>query len=132
MTDSSTDYNKALFLNLVMMLSSSAMQQMGKLMNPVTGKTEVNLDGAQASIDLLEMLKAKTRNNLDKEEERALSDIISTVQMNYVDVANAPSTPIDEKKPDEPAAPAEPAGDKTATDTPPPDGKEPKFRKKYD
>jgi len=48
--------NKVLFVNLVMMLGSSAMQQLGKLINPMTGKTEIDLEGAQITIDMLSML----------------------------------------------------------------------------
>ena len=61
---SSNDINKALFINLVIMLSSSAMQQMGKLVNPLTNKTQVDLQGAQISIDMLAMLQAKTKGGV--------------------------------------------------------------------
>lgn len=126
-SNNSPDMNKALFVNLVMMFSATAMQQLGKLVNPMTGKTEVNLEGAQIYIDLLLMLQAKTRNNLDAEEARMLNEVISSLQVNFVEVAqNAPPAP-------EPAAPAEssPAPDAPPAPAAKKDEKEPKFRKSY-
>jgi len=73
------------FMSLVLSLSQAAMQQMGKITNPLTGKIERNLGQAKVTIDMLEMLKEKTRGNLVKEEERLISDTLATLQLNYVD-----------------------------------------------
>lgn len=88
-THTETQMHKALFLNLVMMFGSTAMQQLGKLVNPATGKTEVDLDGAQMSIDILAMLKAKTEGHLDATEARMLTETLSALQLNYVETAAA-------------------------------------------
>lgn len=90
MTDTTSDpnVNKALFVNLVMMLTSSVMQQLGKLKDPITDEVEVNLEGAQVSIDMLSMLREKTKGNLDQDEQRMIDDSLSSLQMNYVQVAN--------------------------------------------
>ena len=85
---SGEELHKALFVNLVMMLSSSAMQQLGKLANPMTNQTEeVNLEGARLTIDMLEMVKAKTEGNRDAEEEELLSSTLASLQMTYVETA---------------------------------------------
>ncbi len=73
------------FVNLVSALTASAMQQLGKLVNPLTGKTEINLAGAKSSIDLLEMLRVKTKGNLNQDETRLLDVTIANLQLNYVD-----------------------------------------------
>jgi len=73
------------FMSLVLSLSQAAMQQMGKITNPFTGKIERNLEQAKVTIDMLEMLKEKTKGNLVKEEERLISDTLATLQLNYVD-----------------------------------------------
>jgi hypothetical protein len=105
---SGNELDKMMFINLVMMLSSSGMQQLGKLMDPAKGKTEVNLEGAQFVIDTLLMLKSKTKSNLDKDEERLITNTIATLQMNYVETTEAEKTKKTEvppaKKEDEPAA----------------------------
>ena len=134
MTDSNktNQAHKAVFVELVLMLGSSAMQQLGKLMNPMTGKTEVNLEAAQATIDLLDMLKAKTTGNLDRDEARLLSDTLASLQMNYVDTAQgqpaaAPSQPA---QPDE--APTQDQQKPAAEAPPPAEPAEKKFHKTYE
>ncbi len=77
----------ALFVNLVMMFHTAAMQHMGKLKNPITDKIERDLLQAQVSIDMLDMLKAKTKGNLTEEETRFLDRVISELKLNYVDEA---------------------------------------------
>ena len=72
-------------LNLFYALHFSAMQGMGKIKNPLTDKIERNLAHAKDSIDMLLLLKDKTKGNLTPEEEKILSNIISEVQLNYVD-----------------------------------------------
>jgi hypothetical protein len=99
------EMNKALFANIVMMLGSSAMQQLGKLMNPMTGKTEVSLEGAQITIDMLSMLKEKTKGNLDRDEDKMLTDILSSLQLNYVETAEEEAKkPASASKPEESGA----------------------------
>lgn len=78
---------EALFFNLVMMFHTSAMQYMGKLKNPLTDKIERDLLQAQMSIDMLDMLKAKTKGNLTDNEARFLDRTISELKLNYVDEA---------------------------------------------
>lgn len=87
------DKHAALFMQLVLMVHASAMQHMGKLKNPLTDAVERNLPAAQASIDLLDMLTAKTRGNLNHAEERLLADMVRELKLNYVDEAAKPDTP---------------------------------------
>ena len=125
------DLNKVLFMNLVMMLASSAMQQLGKLVNPMTQKAEVNLEGAQITIDLLTMVQTKTKGNLDKDEEKMLTDLLTSLQLNYVSTAEAAAA----GKKEAPAAEQPAAAASTPPPpSPPPDTdakKDPKFRKSY-
>ena len=130
------DLNKAMFMNLVMMFGATAMQQLGKLVNPITQKTEVSLEGAQSSIDMLTMLDAKTKGNLDREEDRLLKQTISTLQMNYVETAqSAGAAPNEDTAKQEEDAGASAEAAQTPGDEKKDSGgdrKEPKFRKKYD
>jgi len=141
--ESRPDINKILFLNLVMMLGTTAMQQLGKIINPAVGKAEVDLPGAQASIDMLSMLKEKSEGNRDEEEDRILNDTLSSLQMNYVETAQAEKEkPAEEKaegeettQPEESAETEKPAASEPEADEvePASDGdlKEPKFHKSY-
>ncbi len=73
------------FLSLVMMLATAAWQQLGKIPNPVSGKAEKDLKSAQITIDILSMLKEKTKGNVTPEEDKALSNVISDLQLNFAD-----------------------------------------------
>ncbi len=74
-----------LFMSLVLSLSQAAMQHMGKVTNPLTGKIDRNLEQAKVTIDMLEMLKEKTKGNVVKEEEKLIGETLATLQLNYVD-----------------------------------------------
>jgi hypothetical protein len=106
------DKNQFLFTQLVLMFHTATMHQLGKLKNPVTGAVERDLEAAQNSIDILDMLKEKTRGNLGDQENRFLTTVVQELKLNYVDEAN--------KKPE--------AGNKSAPAadaTPPPEGEKP-------
>lgn len=125
--------HKALFTNLIMMLGSSAMQQLGKLVNPLTNKTEVNLDGAQITIDMVEMLKEKTKGNLDTDEEKLITDLLSSLQMNYVETAKSPPETASNKEEESDKGEQEPAGESESREKPDKEteNKDPKFHKSY-
>jgi hypothetical protein len=101
---SEADINKELFAHLVISLAQSALLHMGKLVNPAVGKAEVNLDGAQMTIDLLDMLEAKTRGNLDKDEDRFLKQTLSELKLNFVDTAKSAPAPSQPEQPEAPSA----------------------------
>lgn len=101
------DLNTALFGHLVISLAQSAMIGLGKVVHPGTGKTEVSLEAAQQAIDLLDMLEAKTKGNLGKDEDNLLKNTLSMLKLNFVETANAapaaaPSTPAPEPPPAKP------------------------------
>lgn len=85
------------FTQLVLMFHTATMHQLGKIKNPVTGAIERDLAAAQNSIDILDMLKEKTRGNLSENEGRLLSTVIQELKLNYVDEAN--KNPEPEKAP---------------------------------
>jgi hypothetical protein len=108
------EIHKALFANLVMSLASTAMQHLGKLANPATGKTGMNLEAARDVIDMIDMLEAKTRGNRDPEEEAFLKNTLGTLQLTFVDTAeSASSAPKAEPTPSGPTP-------ESRTETPPP------------
>ncbi len=95
------DMNKALFLHLLTMLSMSAMQELGKLQNQLTGKVEIHLDMAQATIDMLDMLEVKTRGNRDADEEKALKDSLTMLKMNFVETSNSEQSAASSQQPEQ-------------------------------
>ncbi|MGQ9604292.1 MAG: DUF1844 domain-containing protein [bacterium] len=111
----------ALFVNLVMLFKEAALQQMGKLINPITGKLEKNLDQARFSIDTLDMLKAKTAGNLSSEIERLLDTTLIELRMNYIAEVESESKKGGESKEDSQRdsvkSDAERASDKDSTNS---------------
>jgi hypothetical protein len=77
-----------LFSQLLYIFYSSAMVAMGKLKNPVTDQVERNMDQAKQSIDTLELIKAKTKNNLTEQQQRTLEHLLTDLRLNYVDESN--------------------------------------------
>lgn len=107
---------KAMFMEFVAMLATTTMQHMGKTINPFTGKIETNLEAAQATIDMLEMIEAKTRGNRDPEEDRVIKNTLTNLRMNFVETKSTPA---------QPSSPAPETGaDESAA-------KEPRFHKTY-
>ncbi len=67
--------NDNMFQGLVISLAAAAMQHLGKTLNPVTHKIEKSLEAAQATIDMLDMLEAKTKGNLSDAESKLLKGV---------------------------------------------------------
>lgn len=88
-----------LFLQMVMSLNEAAMIQMGKMVNPTSGKTEKNVSQAQGTIDLLRMLKMKTHENLNEQEQQLLDQSIMNLEMNFVNEKSSDKPATQEKEP---------------------------------
>jgi hypothetical protein len=85
MNDGDRGREAALFLQLVLGLQQAAMVSLGKLMNPMSGKIERNLEGARNTIDTLAAIEARTRGNLEPDEQRVLTQVLTDLRMNFVD-----------------------------------------------
>lgn len=77
------------FIAFIMMQSQQAALFLGRLPNPQTGKPEPNLEVARMLIDQLEMIREKTRGNLNHEETEILGSILSDLQLGYVQARDA-------------------------------------------
>lgn len=81
------DHNSHLFVMLIFNFAQLAMVNLGKIANPETKETKVDLQGARYFIDSLVMLREKSKGNLSKEESDLLNDQIAMLQMNYAETA---------------------------------------------
>ena len=72
------------FAAFVMMLTNNVMVYLGQVPNPLTQQPQVDLAQAQHTIDILMMLREKTRGNLTDEEDRFLQELLPQLQMAYV------------------------------------------------
>ena len=84
MTDAQPSREAAMFLQLILSLQQAAMMALGRLMNPVTGKLEKNLEQAKATIDTLGALESRTRGNLESDEQRVLTQVLGDLRMTFL------------------------------------------------
>ena len=80
--------NEELFQGLALSLAAATMQHLGKTLNPMTNKIEKNLPAAQSTIDMLDMLEAKTKGNSSAGEAKLLKGLLSELKLNYVETMN--------------------------------------------
>jgi hypothetical protein len=90
--------NDQLFMQLLYMFHTSAMQGLGKMADP-TGKVNRNLEYVSQTIDLMEMLKDKTKGNISEDIEKVLEGMLSELRLNYVDEKAKPEEKKVEGKP---------------------------------
>lgn len=72
------------FSAFVLGLASSALIHLGVQENPETGALSVDLPLARQSIDVLTLLREKTRGNLTAEEEQLFGSILSDLQLRFI------------------------------------------------
>jgi len=75
------------FPSLLLSLSTSALIQLGEIQDPISKETVKNLPLAKQTIDLIGMLKEKTKGNLTAEEEKFMDNILFDLKMRYVKAA---------------------------------------------
>ncbi|MFZ5440862.1 MAG: DUF1844 domain-containing protein [Myxococcota bacterium] len=73
------------FSAFVLGLASTALIHLGVHENPETGAVTIDLTLARQSIDVLSMLREKTRGNLTADEDRLFSSILSDLQLRFVE-----------------------------------------------
>ncbi len=101
---SSSERQAMLFAHLVVELSNTAMMFLGRVPHPESGKPTKDLQAARLFIDQLEMLEAKTKGNLSKEESDLLKQTLMTLRLGFVEAVDSPA-PKTEPQP-EPTATA--------------------------
>ena len=91
------DKNDQLFMQLLYMFHTSAMQGLGKIADP-TGQLNRNLEYVSQTIDLIAMLKEKTKGNISEDIEKMLDGMLSDLRLNYVDEKSKTPEKVEEKQ----------------------------------
>jgi hypothetical protein len=73
------------FSTFVISLSTQALMNLGEIANPLSGKVETDVTVAKQMIDILGMLKDKTKGNLSAHEDRLIQEILYDLRMRYVE-----------------------------------------------
>jgi hypothetical protein len=115
MSDQEMSKHDHVLAGLMFSLQAAAMQQLGKIQDPMTGEVNVDLDQARSTIDVLEMLKAKCRTDTPDDLLRALDGAVMDLQLNFMEESKK-SRQTSEEKPaeEETSNPAD-----TASEDPP-------------
>jgi len=74
------------FSAFVISLSTQALMHLGEIPNPLDGQVEKDVTVAKQMIDILNLLREKTRGNLDPGEQKLMEDILYSLRMRYVEV----------------------------------------------
>jgi hypothetical protein len=77
------------FSTHVLSLASTALIALGKMPNPEGEPIDLDLETARHLIDVLAMLEAKTKGNLDEAETKLLASLIYDLRVTYVDAEKA-------------------------------------------
>jgi hypothetical protein len=72
------------FNSLIFSLSSSALLHIGEIADPQTREKKKDFPMAKHSIDIIAMLKEKTKGNLDDEEQQFIDNILTDLRLRYV------------------------------------------------
>ncbi|AEH45390.1 Domain of unknown function DUF1844 [Thermodesulfatator indicus DSM 15286] len=75
------------FSMFVLSLNTSALVHLGELPDPQTQEKRKDLALARQTIDILDMLREKTRGNLTREEEKLLDTILYELRMIFLKVS---------------------------------------------
>ena len=73
------------FATFMVGLSTQALMHLGEIRDPHEEQAGVDLAAAQQLIDIVGMLKEKTRGNLDRNEEALIDAILFELRMKYVE-----------------------------------------------
>ncbi|TES85865.1 MAG: DUF1844 domain-containing protein [Candidatus Aminicenantes bacterium] len=73
------------FSSLVLPFFTQAVIKLGLAKDPLTNKEEENLELAKRSIDLLGLLKKRTKGNLKPEEEKFLDACLHQLRTAYME-----------------------------------------------
>lgn len=79
----------ASFVNFLSTLATNAAAALGAVPHPATGKRSLDLDSGKYWLDVLGMMREKTKGNLHPQEGRLLDGLLADLRMQYVTVVRA-------------------------------------------
>lgn len=86
-----TDQPAITFSAFIMSLATTAAVHFGDIADPVSGTSQPNLPAAAQMIDILSMLQAKTKGNLDPEEADLVENLLYELRMRFVEASRGES-----------------------------------------
>ena len=77
---------KQLFDSLISQSVYGVWIALGKIQNPMTNETSIDLTQASIQIDMLDMINNRMHASLTDEEKEYLDKVLSELKMNYIEV----------------------------------------------
>jgi hypothetical protein len=77
------------FQMLVDFLTRNAAAMLGGMPDPRTGQAYLDLEGAREMIDMLDVLRDKTRGNLAKADDDLLIEVLGSLKLTFMEVSKA-------------------------------------------
>jgi hypothetical protein len=77
------------FQMLIDFLARNAAAMLGGMTDPRTGQAFLDLEGAHEMIDLLDVLREKTKGNLASEDNALLVEVIGSLKLSFMEISNA-------------------------------------------
>jgi hypothetical protein len=75
------------FSSFLLSLSSSTLLHLGEVADPQSGEKKKDLTLAKQSIDIIRLLRDKTKGNLTQEEEKLLEHLLYDLRMRFVNAS---------------------------------------------
>lgn len=79
----------ASFVNFLSTIATNAAAALGAVPHPATGQRTLDLDTGKYWIDVLSMIREKTKGNLHPKEERLFDGLLADMRMQYVTMVRA-------------------------------------------
>ncbi len=71
--------------SLLVPFYTQALVKLGEINDPISGKSEIDLEYAKRLIDLIDLFKEKTRGNLTGEEESFIDTVLYKLKRTFVE-----------------------------------------------
>ena len=79
----------ASFINFLSTIATNAAASLGAVPHPATGQRSLDLETGKYWLDVLGMIREKTKGNLHAQETRLLDSLLAELRMQYVTVVRA-------------------------------------------
>ena len=82
-------HDPASFVNFLSTLATNAAAALGAIPHPATGQRSLDLETGKYWLDVLAMLRDKTKGNLHAQESRLIEGLLGDLRMQYVQIVRA-------------------------------------------
>jgi len=95
--ESETVESSRSFQMLVDFLTRNAAAMLGGMADPRTGQAFLDLEGAREIIDMIDVLREKTRGNLAKADEDLLVEVLGSLKLTFMEISKAAAEQLQKK-----------------------------------